>query len=336
MTKMRSYGIVLFLVMMAWGVYATFIPMSKEKTLQEITIPSGATLRQISHILKSENLIRSQYLFLVYSKIYRLDHQLRAGVFSLSPSYALPRLVGILQEKEGAASLVKITIPEGYLIDEIGNVLAEKGLAEKGAFLQAVATAKEDFNQKYPFLSKVPTSNLEGYLFPETYIFAKGVHVDTIVDAFLKTFQSKIMPIWDANKDKTLSLHEMVTLASIVQQEAYLVSEMPLISGVFHNRLKKKMLLASCPTVAYAMGDPHKRLLTYKDLEFESDYNTYRRRGLPPTPIASPGTKAFEAAMHPEKTSYLYFVSNQDGSHSFNTTLYQHHRRQQEILKQNK
>ena len=108
------------------------------------------------------------------------------------------------------------------------------------------------------------------------------------------------------------------------------------ISGVFHNRLRKNMLLGSCPTVAYAMNEPRKKMLTYKDLKTKSPYNTYLNRGLPPGPIAAPGSKAIHAALNPEKTNYLYFVANGDGTHTFSRTLNQHLTKQQEILKQSK
>jgi len=245
----------------------------------------------------------------------------------------MKRIVRILLEKEGAASLTRITIPEGFTLTEIAQTLQNKGIIrDAAAFVRYTNTqGKKVFKDEFPFLEQVPTSNLEGYLFPETYIFTKDAPREQILRQFLSTFQTKILPIWKGNP-RRIGLHKALTLASIVEKEAYDRSEMSTIAGVFHNRLRRRMVLASCPTVGYAMGQPRKRFLTYEDVKFKSIYNTYQRQGLPPTPIASPGVQAFTATLMPKKTPYLFFVSNGDGTHTFTKTLKTHLKRQQEIL----
>ena len=161
---------------------------------------------------------------------------------------------------------------------------------------------------------------------------------DQIYVTFIQRFNHVFLKLYNSKKQPKLSFYDTLILASIIEKEAGTLTEMPLISGVFHNRLKKNMYLASCPTVGYAMGKPRKKTLSYNDLKFKSPYNTYRNKGLPPTPIAAPGKNAFIAALNPKKTPYLYFVSKNDGSgtHVFSKTLSEHLNNQKKILARTK
>jgi len=313
---------------------STVVLALPDESLIDVTIPKGASAQSIAGILKENGIIRYPLVFRIYLKTTGAEDDLRAGTFALSSEYSMTRIVRVLLEKEGAAGLTRITIPEGYTLTEIAQKLQNKGIIPNAdAFVHYTNTqGKKIFKDEFSFLDQVPTSNLEGYLFPETYIFSKGAPRDQILRQFLSTFQKKILPIWQ-DKPHRIGLHKALTLASIVEKEAYDRSEMPTIAGVFHNRLRRRMVLASCPTVGYAMGMPRKRFLTYEDIKFKSIYNTYQRQGLPPTPIASPGLLAFIATLKPKMTPYLYFVSNGDGTHTFTKTLKTHLKRQQEILK---
>jgi UPF0755 protein len=155
-----------------------------------------------------------------------------------------------------------------------------------------------------------------------------------VYDSFIKRFNNVFLTNYQSASSPRLSFYDTLILASIIEKEAGTQKEMTTISGVFHNRLKKKMYLASCPTVGYAMGQPRKKSLTYKDLDYVSPFNTYRNKGLPPTPIAAPGKRAFLAALNPKKTYYLYFVAKNDGSgeHVFSLTLKDHLKNQKKIL----
>jgi len=312
---------------------STVVVALPDESLIDVTIPQGASAQRIAGILKERGIIRYPLAFRIYLKATGAEADLRAGTFSLRSDYSMTRIVRVLLEKEGAASLTRITIPEGFTLNEIAQSLQNKGIIrDAAAFVHYTNTqGKKNLRDEFPFLEQVPTSNLEGYLFPETYVIAKGAPRAQILRQFLATFQKKILPIWQKNPHR-MGLHRALTLASIVEKEAYDRSEMPTIAGVFHNRLKRRMVLASCPTVGYAMGMPRKRFLTYQDLKFKSIYNTYQRQGLPPTPIASPGLQAFTATLTPKRTPYLYFVSNGDGTHTFTKTLKTHLQRQQEIL----
>ncbi|MBT5855510.1 endolytic transglycosylase MltG [bacterium] len=299
----------------------------------DVTIPNGASLDRIIQVLSDDGIIANQFFFKVYVKTKKLGNKFRAGTFLLSPDYSYARISNILQEKEGAASLTKVTIPEGYTLKEIAETLEKKGVIPNAkAFRDYVnRKGKSELQSEFEFLNHVPTRKLEGYLFPETYLFAKNGSHKSILRGFLSQFETTLFPLWNAS-DKKMSLHKTATMASIIEKESYGTDEMKKISGVFHSRLKKRMLLASCPTVSYALGKPRKRFLFYSDLEVKSPYNTYRRHGLPPTPIAAPGVQAFLAALYPNKTPYLYFVANGDGSHQFSKTLREHLNRQKRIL----
>jgi len=312
---------------------STIVLALPDESLIDVTIPKGATAQSIAGILKDKGIIRYPLAFRIYLKTTGAGADLRAGIFSLGPRFSMKRIIRVLLEKEGAASLTRITIPEGFTLTEIAETLQDKGIIRNAdEFVLFTNTeGKKIFKDEFSFLAEVPTNNLEGYLFPDTYIFAKGAPREEILRKFLTTFEKKILPVWQ-EKPHRLGLHKALTLASIVEKEAYDRSEMPTIAGVFHNRLRRRMVLASCPTVGYAMGEPRKRFLTYQDIKFKSVYNTYQRQGLPPTPIASPGVQAFRATLTPKTTPYLFFVSNGDGTHTFTKTLKSHLSRQQEIL----
>ena len=178
----------------------------------------------------------------------------------------------------------------------------------------------------YDFISQIPDreKKLEGYLFPDTYEIYKETSAEAIVDKLLSRFNNIFTKEYkNRAKELNMTIDQVVTLASIIEREAKLDSERKTISAVFHNRLKKKMLLQSCATVQYILKE-QKEELTYKDLEIESPYNTYKHIGLPPGPIASPGLKAIEAALYPENTDYLYFFTKDDSSHVFSRTYNEH------------
>ena len=302
--------------------------------IQEVSIPSGSTGKSIVSKLKNEGIINYETPFYIYLKLSGQVNKLRAGTFLLDPSYSYRKLASILQEKEGAASLTKVTIPEGYSIIEIANELGKHNVIKDNTefIFYVEKKAKNDFADDFPFLHEFNEETLEGYLFPNTYIFAKGSSFKSIVRTFLNEFQRTILPIYENHFESKLTLHQTITLASIIERESQVKSEMTLISGVFHNRLKKGIPLAACPTVGYAIGNPRKKIITFKDLKNPSPYNTYKYKGLPPTAIASPGKLAIIASLNPDTTNLLYFVANGDGSHTFSKTYKEHLRHQRRIL----
>jgi UPF0755 protein len=222
-------------------------------------------------------------------------------------------LVAGAKEQETA-----ITFPEGKNIIEVAQILE---MAKIAPAIEVLAAARDP---RLVHALGLPGPTLEGYLFPDTYTFAAGTTPRAAVEVMVRAFERRWKPEWDAQLQKlALSRNDVLTLASIVEKEARKPEERPVIAAVYYNRLKKGMLLQADPTVQYALGRHVKRVL-YRDLEIDSPYNTYRKKGLPPGPIASPGLPSIEAALFPASVPYLYFVAAPDGHHEFRTTFAEH------------
>ena len=292
-------------------------PMSDNTELQVFEVVPGMTLKRVSQELSRQNLIRSASAFQAIALIQDKQKLIMVGEYNVSPSM-LPADI-LKRITSGKTVLHPVTIPEGYRITEIADLLAKQNLADKENFLQQTKNMK--------LVTGVSADSLEGYLFPETYHFGKFTAEATIVKKMVETFKERALKqkFLKRAREMGFSYHEIITLASLIEKETGKDSERKQISSVFHNRLKKNMRLQTDPTVIYAIknfdGNIRKR-----DLKIDSLYNTYRHKGLPPGPIASPGLKAIVAALYPTKSSNLYFVSRQDGSHQFSATLNEHNR----------
>ncbi|KUK12294.1 MAG: Aminodeoxychorismate lyase [Moorella sp. 60_41] len=285
----------------------------------KVTIPPGATAAEIGRLLEDRGIIRSASAFRFYAARQKADQHLKPGVYLLSPGEPLFRILE--QLVAGRVMEEKFTIPEGFTLKQIARLLADKGLVTEDEFWQAAARPYD-----YPFLEGLsPASNyLEGFLFPDTYRVPAGASAETIIRLMLDRFQQVYSEI-EKERAPGLELNtlEIVTLASIVEKEAKLDRERPLIAGVFLNRLRRGMKLESCATVEYLLEEP-KPVLTYEDLQIDSPYNTYQVMGLPPGPIASPGRASLLAALNPARTDYLYFAARPDGSHEFSRSWREH------------
>ncbi|HHY90462.1 MAG TPA: endolytic transglycosylase MltG, partial [Clostridiales bacterium] len=288
-----------------------------------VEIPTGSSSAKIADILKENKLIKSKIVFQFLSKKTGADGRMKAGNYSLSPAMSTQDIIHILVKGDIANDSVKITIPEGFELNQIIARLEKHGLIDKEKFIQIANY--QDFN--YPFLKDVPKgeNRLEGYLFPDTYLIPKHAKEEDIIMKMLDRFQEVFKEeYYERAKELNMSIHEVVTLASIIEREAKLDEERPIISSVFHNRLQKGMPLQSCATVQYILGE-RKAVLSTKDLQIDSPYNTYKYLGLPPNPIASPGESSIRAALYPEKTDYLYFVASKEGNgHIFSRTFQEH------------
>ncbi len=294
-----------------------------------VTISEGETARSVEASLKANKIITQHSAFLFTLKLLNLGDRLKAGDYFLSPSDPLlsviAKLVGgqTVPEEE-----VRVSFPEGMSIYKMGLALKEKGFKHWKQFQGLVSEGiKADLRQRHWGTFKyIPSESLEGYLFPDTYNFFLDASAETMAETMVSRFEQVIGPFWNENKGKTrLTLHEALTLASIVEKEAKKPEERPIIASVFFNRLKIGMPLAADPTVKYALERPSKRV--YLDqLSVKSPYNTYKVRGLPPGPICNPGLDSFKAVIFPAKTDYLFFVAKKDGSHIFSRTWQQHQR----------
>ena len=297
--------------------YQVSVPAGNSLKPIIVSITPGATLKQISSNLKDHNLIKNSIAFRLLANIRQKQTQIQIGEYELNPSM-LP--IDILKAiTTGQTVLHAVTIPEGYRITEIADLLAKKNIVNKDKFI------KESKNKNLLKSLSLKTKTLEGYLFPETYHFNKNTSEKKVVSVMLETFKKRLTShnILDQIGRSKLSLHEVITLASLIEKETGKTEERKHISSVFHNRLKKNMRLQTDPTVIYAIKDFDGNIRK-KDLSINSPYNTYRHKGLPPGPIASPGLKAIIAALNPIKTNHLYFVSRKDGSHHFSPNLKEH------------
>lgn len=281
-----------------------------------VTVPIGATMRLAADSLEAAGVIGSAKLFSFYAKLRNRDRRIKAGTYILDRRASWNAVIDALEAGRGI--VFTVTIPEGWDLKTIVPAIAE---------VMNVPAADLDSAARDTSLIRrlgIPTESLEGYLFPETYLLPDGSGALPIVRRLVSEFERRWKPEWNAQLEKLgMTRHEVVTLASIIEKEARVATERPTISAVYHNRLKRGMLLQADPTVLYALGR-HAPRVFYRDLEVQSPYNTYRNAGLPPGPIASPGSASIEAALFPADVPYLYFVAHPDGHHEFRSTLREH------------
>lgn len=284
-----------------------------------VNIPSQSTTVKIAQQLYEKGLIKNETFFYLYTRYEDVDQKLQAGEYAFSPQMSVPQIVAKLVH--GDVIRYSFTIPEGYTIQQIADLLAANGFFEKDKFLAATREKYE-----FDFLAEVPAGDkqLEGFLFPATYQIDKGTDERETVRLMLKRFGQVATPEMRAKaKDRGLTILEWITMASLIEKEAQVDEERPIIAGVLFNRLRLGMPLQVDATVLYALGG-HKEKVYYKDLEVNSPYNTYKHTGLPPGPIASPGEESLKAVLYPASHNYFYYVARNDGTHDFTATLTEH------------
>lgn len=294
-------------------------PAGSSQEERVVEVQPGMNLKQVSQALADQQLLDKPHTFVWYTRLQGKQNDIKAGEYRFSPSTPPWKMLESLTQ--GMTVLYSVTIPEGYRITEIATLMEEKGLVKKDEFIA------ETQNKALLESLKIPTDNLEGYLYPDTYRFSKTAGAKQIIKTLVNTFKERVQTpelLKQAEAIK-LTLHEVVTLASLIEKETGLGKERKLISSVFHNRLAKKMRLQTDPTVIYAMVNFDGNIRK-KDLSIDSPYNTYKYSGLPPGPIASPGLEAITAAMNPVESEYLFFVSRKNGSHQFSTNYKDHTR----------
>lgn len=285
-----------------------------------VNIPRGSSTQQIAQMLQQKKILHSPGFFLMLTRMTGKSAGLKHGTYLMERNHYWK----IIRKLElGLTYKVKVTIPEGWSSYQIGQRLESLGvISDREAFVQLVKKNKQ-----------------EGMLFPETYFFEPNAALENVIHAMAQQFKKNYAEefIRRANELKMTEL-QVVTLASIIEREAQSDSERPLISAVYHNRLKKKWLLEADPTVQYALSDGRfwKERLTYKDLALSSPYNTYRTPGLPPAPICNPGKKSIEAALYPADSKFLYFVADGKGAHYFFSDYKNHIQKKMELQRERK
>ena len=313
--------IVFFIIMIVGGSLLLFYhymitPNVSSKEDKIFVVDRNASFKIIINDLQEAKLISYKNVFYFYSRIKGYDKRIKAGEYNLNGKNPIQILDILLK---GIIIAHSVTIPEGYTIIQIAELLEKKGIVTGDEFL---AIAKSNHHAlSFGFLA--PT--LEGFLYPDTYLFSRRLPPKKIIECMVNRFREVIATLNINYKQIGMGLEEIITLASIVEKETGQAGERSLIASVFLNRLKKKMRLESDPTVIYGIKNFNGNL-TKKDLKKKTPYNTYSHRGLTPGAISNPGRAAIEAVLFPEKTDYLYFVSKNDGHHSFSRTLAEHNR----------
>jgi UPF0755 protein len=281
-----------------------------------VIVPKGASFATATDSLGKAGLVGSKPFFRLYARFTEKDRNIKPGTYLIRRGTPWSEIVAALHGGHGLVNT--ITIPEGFTVAQIAPLLAQALTVPA----DSVAAALGDTTLLLRLA--IPIKSLEGYLFPDTYAFPDGMKAREAILEMVKRFEREWKPEWNARlRDLGMTRHEVVTLASIVEREARIPAERPVIAGVYRNRLRAKMPLQADPTVQYARGRHAARVLL-KDLEIDSPYNTYKYPGLPPGPIASPGGASLVAALFPADVDFLYFVAAPDGHHEFRRTLAEH------------
>lgn len=323
--------IVVFLAVAGGGYYYVHSALqpanSNNHKKVKVDIPLGSSVSDIAHRLQQKGVIKSALVFHIYVK-YKNDNGFQAGHYLLSPSMSINKIINDLQKGRSQATALKLTFPEGLWMTDVADIIAANTNLNKQEILAKMkdrAYIKKTYMKDYPFLKKVILKPgirypLEGYLFPATYSFTKkNPSLDTIIRKMLNKTQAVLQEYQPQIAKSKKSVHQILTIASMIQKESVNKLYRRGISSVFYNRLKKGMPLQSDPTVDYAVHKHHVQL-AISQLSVKSPYNTYANKGLPIGPIANPGQKAIQAALNPLKTDDLYFYARPNGKVEFAKT----------------
>ncbi|HEY2933007.1 MAG TPA: endolytic transglycosylase MltG [Acidobacteriota bacterium] len=284
-----------------------------------VGIDRGDSARRISYRMAENGVVRSAPLFYIYLRSAGKAGRMKAGDYQFTHPVTMAQVADKLYR--GDVYLLRVTVPEGLIHEEIKPLFLHEGLGREEDFDQAFRDVRliQDWDEK--------AQNLEGYLFPDTYLFPRQTTAAQVLEQMVKNFRKRMdSSRMERARQLNMSVRQVVTLASLIEKETALESERFLVSSVYHNRMKQGMVLACDPTVIYAarLLNRWDGVINQSDLAIESPYNTYKYAGLPPGPIANPGVKSLDAALHPADTRYLYFVARDDHSHIFNEDFASH------------
>ncbi len=303
----------------AYATYYIINPMGGDEPVR-VDIPPGAYASDVGELLVRSRLVRDARLFRLTLRLTKSEKDLKPGTYFIDPNQNMMEIINQLKTGHGKIHLV--TIPEGLVLDQIARLLEKEGIITSQDFHEALRDNTYRINGE-------EMESLEGYLLPDTYDFPRHFEADDVISTMVDDFNRRVVPIYNEKKKnmpRELTLHQVITLASMVEREAQVASERPKIAQVYFNRMDRNMRLECDATVQFALGK-QKEVLTYRDLEVDSPYNTYLHPGLPPGPIASPGLDSVNAVLDPEPNPYLFYVRNDvknDGSHVFGRNYSEH------------
>lgn len=333
----KFFSIIILLVLIAgasgaYYLYANLQPAHKSDKPVTLTIPRGAGTAKIANLLKQKGLVRDANVFKLYVWYKKEGSRFQAGTYEIRPGIKLGGIIDKLNRGETVKeATIRFTVPEGYTIKQIAQMLSDDGFVSLDEFMAKLRTPQLFQAQA---VKQIPAQGayihpLEGYLFPETYELKKGSTEQQIIERMLDETDKKLATLpagWESlMQQKGLTLHRLLTIASLIEREVVVDEERPLVASVIYNRLAANKALEIDATVQYVLGKQKERIY-YKDLKVKSPYNTYLHKGLPPGPIASPSLKSIEAALHPATTKYMYYVTRKDGTqrHLFAETYAEH------------
>lgn len=331
--KRKKFIFIIFFIILASfagiGLYCNSIvkePLKLEEDNLAVDVKNGEGFNSLLDRLDNKGVLKNKLFVKIYLKVTKKKVDLIPGTYSVKSNISLNELITLLETEDYNENQVSVTIPEGFNIDEMASLFEEKGLFSKEDFLNEIKSyklpdyIKENEGRKY---------NLEGFLYPDTYKFSKDVTPEEVIRTMNEKFYNVFKEVCtnlgkDINDDE---IDRIITIASLVEEEARLDEERPTIASVIYNRLNKNMKLEFCSTINYAWGE-HIENLRNRHLQIDSPYNTYKNYGLPIGPIDNPGVKSIEAAINPDNTDYLYFMLlyNQGGKHHYSTTGEEHER----------
>ncbi len=299
-----------------------FEPAASAPFYHNVKIAQGSSVSEIGRILNEKGIIKSQFAFWFYVKLNELGSKLKAGDYVFSADQNIEQIVKKLIS--GETQNISLTVPEGFCIDELRSRMINYNLMDENKFNAAAND---------PALLKMISYQLdtiEGVLFPDTYIFNKSARPEEILKMMVREFKNKLPGDIDEQiKKNGRPFKEILIMASIIEKEARHDEDRAKIASVFYNRLARQMKLESCATIQYILGDNRKSRLLYSDLQVDSPFNTYKNKGLPPSPICSPSKKSLMAALNPDKTDFLFFVAKPDGYHIFSKNFVDHNKNKQ-------
>lgn len=320
MKKILIISAIILTILAGMGIYYGNNGLFVRSVIIDVSIPKGVGTSKIAEILKKNGIIKSELIFRLRCGLLGKNNLLKSGKASFSPKMSYDTIIYILENK--MRSNIKVTIPEGYELWQIADLFVENCNISKEKFYDEVENGVFD----YPFMDELSKgkNRLEGYLFPETYYIGENATEHEIIDMCLAQFAKIYTPeLMQKAKDMGYNTNQIITLASIIEKESS--TDRRLVSSVFHNRINsgKYKYLESCSTVIYVTKTPKARL-SAEDIKVDSPYNTYKYKGLPPGPIASPGKESIEAAINPEKSDYYFFSDMGGGKNTFSKTYEEH------------
>jgi UPF0755 protein len=308
---------VLLLIYLLWYLFCVFIAPGRGTIQCDIAFPPGSGIRKLANDLKAGGVIRSSWHFILMTRLRGDAHRLKAGEYrirdDMTPAAILNKIVS------GEVDYRTFTLPEGYSMYQAAELLEQQGYFKKADFLEKCR------DKTFLVRLGLKEDTAEGYLYPATYNVSRVGGEAQLIEQMVERFNKAYSGVRLEERSRQFSLHRIVTLASIIEKEAVSADEKPIISSVFHNRLRIGMPLQSDPTAVYGVR-AFSGKVSKADIQRPSPYNTYLNKGLPPGPIGNPGSDAVQAAMSPAKTDFLYFVARQDGTHQFSNNLFEHNK----------